>query len=522
MKTIRLTMAQALVRWLCAQRTVHRRPGGAAVRRRVRHLRPWQRHLPRRGARGGAGRAADLARPERAVDGAGRRRLRQGEEAAPDHGRHQLDRPGRAQHGDRRRRRARQPPAGPAAVRRHLRQPRARSGAAAGRALQRPDHDASTTPSRRSTRYWDRITRPEQILASLPQAIADDARPGRLRPGLPRRSARTSRARRSTIRSVFFEPTVCTSAAAAARRRAAGRGGGAAAQGREAADHRRRRRALFAGHGRARGLRRDATACRSSRPSPGAPCCPTTIRSNAGPLGVIGSASANALAAEADVVLAVGTRLQDFTTGSWTVFGNPDVRLIALNAARFDATKHRALPVVGDALVGADRALGRRSAPGAGRRPGSSARPGQYAEWNRPGRQHARPDQRRGAVLRPGGRRDQPRPASRPTWRSPRPAACPASCARTGRPSRIGTFDCEFGFSCMGYEIAGGWGAKMADPTRDVIVFVGDGSLPDDELRHLSLGADRPQADRRGLRQRRLRASSTGCRTSRAARPSTT
>src|SRR5262249_20810496 len=72
---------------------------------------------------------------------------------------------------------------------------------------------------------------------------------------------------------------------------------------------------------------------------------------NVGPLGVIGAASANALAAEADVVLAVGTRLQDFTTGSWTVFGQ-DYHLISLNAARFDSTKHRAIPVVGDAMAG--------------------------------------------------------------------------------------------------------------------------------------------------------------------------
>ena len=64
---------------------------------------------------------------------------------------------------------------------------------------------------------------------------------------------------------------------------------------------------------------------------------------NAGPLGVIGSSSANALAAEADVVLAVGTRLQDFTTGSWSVFGNESMRLISINAASFDAHKHRAL-----------------------------------------------------------------------------------------------------------------------------------------------------------------------------------
>ena len=119
----------------------HRRPGGAAVRRRVRDLRARQRHLPRRGARGGAGPAADLARAERAVDGAGRDRLRQGQAAAPDHGRGELDRPGRAQHGDRGRGGARQPAADPAPLRRHLRQPRARPGAPAGRALPRPDDD---------------------------------------------------------------------------------------------------------------------------------------------------------------------------------------------------------------------------------------------------------------------------------------------------------------------------------------------------------------------------------------------
>ena len=69
----------------------------------------------------------------------------------------------------------------------------------------------------------------------------------------------------------------------------------------------------------------------------------------AGPVGVIGCEAANRLAADADVVVAVGTRLQDFTTGSWSIFRNPAMRLIGLNAARFDAGKHLALPVVGDA-----------------------------------------------------------------------------------------------------------------------------------------------------------------------------
>ena len=70
---------------------------------------------------------------------------------------------------------------------------------------------------------------------------------------------------------------------------------------------------------------------------------------HAGPIGIVGSTSANALAGEADVILAVGTRLQDFTTGSWTAF-QPDARFISINAARFDAMKHRAAAVVGDAL----------------------------------------------------------------------------------------------------------------------------------------------------------------------------
>ena len=88
---------------------------------------------------------------------------------------------------------------------------------------------------------------------------------------------------------------------------------------------------------------------------------------HAGPIGVIGSTSANTLAGEADVVLAIGTRLQDFTTGSWTAF-SPEAKFIAINAARFDATKHRALSVVGDALESVrelDAALGDWKAPGA-------------------------------------------------------------------------------------------------------------------------------------------------------------
>jgi 3D-(3,5/4)-trihydroxycyclohexane-1,2-dione acylhydrolase (decyclizing) len=67
-----------------------------------------------------------------------------------------------------------------------------------------------------------------------------------------------------------------------------------------------------------------------------------------GPIGVIGSSSANEMAGAADVIIAIGTRLQDFTTGSWTVFSH-DAQFVSINAARYDATKHRALAVTGDA-----------------------------------------------------------------------------------------------------------------------------------------------------------------------------
>ena len=91
------------------------------------------------------------------------------------------------------------------------------------------------------------------------------------------------------------------------------------------------------------------TPCRSSRPSPASRAFRPTHPRYVGPIGVTGSDAANRLAADADLVLAVGTRLQDFTTGSWTVFRNEALRIVAINAARFDAVKHLALPVVGDA-----------------------------------------------------------------------------------------------------------------------------------------------------------------------------
>ena len=322
------------------------------------------------------------------------------------------------------------------------------------------------------TRYWDRITRPEQLLSSLPQAVATLLDPADCGPAflaLPQ----DIQGEAFDYPEVFFEPTVHR---APRPRPDAERLAEAAAllAGAE-------RPLLIAGGGVHYSLATDTLARFAERH--GIPVVETIAGraslahdhpNNAGPIGVIGSSSANALAAEADVVLAVGTRLQDFTTGSWSVFENEDMRLVALNAARFDAHKHRAHALVCDARAGLEElseALGDWRVADAW---GARGRE-EYAGWN--------------ALL---DERHAPSNAPVPTYAQVVGAinrvcdpddlaltaagGLPGELAKGWRAKRVGTFDCEFGFSCMGYEIAGGWGAKMARPDSDVVVFVGDGS----------------------------------------------
>ncbi len=197
---------------------------------------------------------------------------------------------------------------------------------------------------------------------------------------------------------------------------------------------------------------------------------------NIGPIGVTGSDSANTIAGEADVILAAGTRLQDFTTGSWSAFDR-GARIIGLNAGRHDAAKHLSLPLVCDAQAGL-AALGRRLA-------GYHAPP----EWLA----HAQEVRQawNGYVARnTAPRNGLPTYAqaigvvnARCTGRDRIVAAAgglPAEVSANWRSLGIGTVDVEFGFSCMGYEIAGGWGARIAQaerqPAGETVVFVGDGS----------------------------------------------
>jgi len=321
-------------------------------------------------------------------------------------------------------------------------------------------------------RYWDRITHPAQIVESLPQAVATMLDPADCGPafiGL----CQDVQAVAFDYPAVFFEPKIHR----IPRPRPDTEQLVAAAEALARAE----RPMIVAGGGVRYSLANDDLAAFAERHNipvtetiAGRASLTHDHPMNAGPIGVIGSASANALAAEADVVLAVGTRLQDFTTGSWSVFGNPNMRLIAINAARFDATKHRALSVTGDAQV----ALTELSAALGDWRASDDwgvKASGEYAAWNQVLDQLSGPTNQSppsyahviGAINRACDPDDLALSAA---------GGLPGEMAKGWRAKSADSFDVEFGFSCMGYEIAGGWGAKMARPDEDVIVFVGDGS----------------------------------------------
>lgn len=196
---------------------------------------------------------------------------------------------------------------------------------------------------------------------------------------------------------------------------------------------------------------------------------------NIGPIGVTGSDSANAIAEHADVILAVGTRLQDFTTGSWTAFAK-DAQIIGVNAARHDAAKHMSLTVVGDAklsLTALSDALDYKTPESWV----SKARE-ERAKWDSYVAENVKPGNRPNSYAQAiGVVNDLCDPRDRVVAAA---GGLPAEVTANWRTLETGTVDVEFGFSCMGYEIAGAWGARIAqaerEPEQDTITFCGDGS----------------------------------------------
>jgi 3D-(3,5/4)-trihydroxycyclohexane-1,2-dione acylhydrolase (decyclizing) len=319
------------------------------------------------------------------------------------------------------------------------------------------------------SRYFDRITRPEQIMTALPRALRVMTDPAECGP-VTLAFCQDVQAEAFDFPEAFFaprvwhirrpEPDAAELAAAIAALRAAKRpvivaGGGVIYSGAEA------RLAAFA---TAHGIPVVET-------QGGKSALDHDHALNFGPVGVTGSSSANIVCEGADLVIGLGTRFQDFTTGSWSLFKNPARRILSINVQPYDAAKHKALSLVADARVALD-ALG--LALGAQRF--DLPDPGLKAEWaqakaavkSAPGAGNALPTDMQviGAVQRSAG---------------PDTVVMGAAGTMPGELHKIwdataGGYHMEYGFSCMGYEIAGAMGIKMARPAADVICMLGDGS----------------------------------------------
>lgn len=322
------------------------------------------------------------------------------------------------------------------------------------------------------SRWWDRILRPEQLLQSLPQAmrvLTDPAECGPVTLALPQ----DVQTEAFDYPEDFFRPRLWRP------RRLAPDAQELAA----AADALRRATAplIVAGGGVHYSLATGTLAAFAERH--GIPVAETQAGkgalawdhpSSVGGLGVTGAAAANALAAEADLVLAAGTRLGDFTTASRSLFRNSAMSLIQLNAASYDAAKHGALPLVADVKTGLEALsaqLGAWRAPKAwtekARRLASEWQV-QAERATAPGGNALPTDaQVLGAVNRSAGPEDIVVCAA---------GGLPGELHKLWRVQRPGTYHLEYGYSCMGYEIAGGLGAKLAAPEHEVFVLVGDGS----------------------------------------------
>jgi 3D-(3,5/4)-trihydroxycyclohexane-1,2-dione acylhydrolase (decyclizing) len=338
------------------------------------------------------------------------------------------------------------------------------------------------------SRYWDRINRPEQLVTALPEAmrvLTSPAETGAVTLALPQ----DVQAEAHDYPIALFEPRVWTVPRA---RPDIGLLVDAARRIRES-----RRPLIIAGGGviyseATEVLRQfvDATGIPVAETQAGKGAVPEPHPLAVGGVGATGTQPANLLARDADLVIVVGSRLSDFTTASKTAFQHEAVRFIALNVTELDAFKHAALPLVGDARA----ALGELLTLVAGYHVGT-----EYTEsiamlqaaWQAEAR-------RVQSAIRPSSASVRAEPVE---GRNPHSALAQAQvigvlqetlgptdvivCAAGSLPGDLHKlwrardpkgYHMEYGYSCMGYEIAGGLGVKMAAPERDVYVLVGDGS----------------------------------------------
>ncbi|MBB5751803.1 3D-(3,5/4)-trihydroxycyclohexane-1,2-dione acylhydrolase (decyclizing) [Prosthecomicrobium pneumaticum] len=322
------------------------------------------------------------------------------------------------------------------------------------------------------SRFFDRITRPEQIVTALPRALAVLTDPAECGP-VTLALCQDVQAEAYDYPEAFFAERVWTprrvrpdadefAAALAALGKAEKplviAGGGV----------------LYSGASPALTAFAERHGIPVAETQAGKSSLPAAHPLNMGAIGVTGTAAANALAEEADVVLAVGTRLQDFTTGSWALFKGERQTLIGLNTQLFDAMKHRALPLLADARVGLEMLsaeLAGWRAPAGWTEAAEEGRGGWFAEAGKvtaaTNAELPSDAQVIGAVQRVMG------------------SEATLVCASGGLPGELhklwqagapGSYHLDYGFSTMGYEIAGGLGVKMAKPDEEVVVMLGDGS----------------------------------------------
>jgi 3D-(3,5/4)-trihydroxycyclohexane-1,2-dione acylhydrolase (decyclizing) len=334
-------------------------------------------------------------------------------------------------------------------------------------------HDATVSVNdclRPVSRYFDRITRPEQIVPSALEAVrvlTDPVETGAVTLALPE----DVQAEAFEVPDEFLEPRVWTvwrqPPVPAAIARAAELLRGA------------KRPLIVAGGGV---IYSEATAVlREFVDATGIPVCETQAGRGAlpsdhelslGAVGATGTSAANRLAREADLVIGIGTRWSDFTTASKSAFQDPDVRFVNINVAAFDAAKHGGLAIVADARE-ALAALPRERAPEVWIALAREQKAAWEAEVDRlvAPRDGALPHQAAviGAVNDAAGETGVVVCAA---------GSMPGDLHKLWRardPQGKG-YHVEYGYSCMGYEIPGGMGVKLAAPDREVYVMVGDGS----------------------------------------------
>src|SRR2546422_7402402 len=322
------------------------------------------------------------------------------------------------------------------------------------------------------SRYWDRIQRPEQILTALPEAmrvLTSPAETGAVTLALPQ----DVQAQAFDCPDGFLEPRTWTVprnrpdamllARAAEWIRSSERpliiaGGGV----------------IYSGATEILSQFAAQTGIPAGEPQAGKGSLCFDHPQCVGAMGVTGTSAANRLAREADLIIGIGNRYSDFTNASVTAFQNAKVRFININTAEFDAYKHAAVPLVGDAAATIEelaKALGshRVSTPYA--QEISRLRAGWNAEVDRIYARRVGPPLSQGEVI--GLLNSTLGPKDVIVCAA---GSLPGDLHKLWRTRDPKGYHLEYGYSCMGYEIAGGLGVKMADPSREVYVMVGDGS----------------------------------------------